>query len=157
MSQEVFSSDEKIIIERLRNAKFGPEFLANIIDSDIQNARIRVDKKDKKAYVLVQKPLLVDKEFEAYFIDRTFIWINYVIDISFVLLDALVKHGLAKPRSRADVVDKVVTFGPGAFNMPFEIREITDRNRVEALLRFVDLRLEILDRIEPFLGQGATQ
>ena len=56
MKQEIFSHDQKNIIRRVRSLTYGYKFLANVIDPEMYNSRIQVDLKNKKAFVLIQKP-----------------------------------------------------------------------------------------------------
>ena len=148
MAQEIFTKDQKTIIRRVRNLTYGYEFLSNVIDPEMCNSRIQVDLKNKKAFVLIQRPLLRDKNYEKHVINQTFNWVNYLIDISFVLIDTLVEFGLAKTLRPSDSKEEIVTFGPGAINMPFETIEITDPNKVEALIKYSNIQLEINNNID---------
>lgn len=112
------------------------------------NSRIQVDLKNKKAFVLIQRPLLRDKNYEKHVINQTYNWVNYLIDISFVLIDTLIEFDLAKTLIPSDSKEEIVTFGPGAINMPFEKIEITDPKKVEALIKYADIQLEINDNID---------
>lgn len=147
MKQEIFTEDQKTIIQRLRNLTYGYKFLGNVIDPEMYHSRIQVDLKNKKAFILIERPMLFDSKYEKHVILQTFNWINYLIDISFVLLDTLVEFGLAKTLRPSDIKDDVFTFGPGAFNVPFKSIEIMDRLKVESLLKYADLQLEIDDSI----------
>lgn len=148
MKEEIFTQDQKTIIRRVRNLTYGYKFLANVIDPEMCNSRIQVDGKNKKAFILIQRPLLRDKNYEKHVINQTFNWVNYLIDISFVLLDTLIEFELAKTLRPTDLKDEVITFGPGAINMPYETIEIKDPKKVEALLKYADIQLEINDNID---------
>ena len=148
MKQEIFSHDQKNIIRRVRSLTYGYKFLANVIDPEMYNSRIQVDLKNKKAFVLIQKPFLKNKAYEQHVIKQTFNWVNYLIDISFVLLDTLIEFNLAKTLRPSDIKDDVFAFGPGAINMPFETIEITEPKKVEALIKYVDIQVEISDDID---------
>lgn len=148
MKQEIFTHDQKTIIRRVRNLTYGYKFLANVIDPEMNNSRIQVDLINKKAFVLIQKPFLRDKTYERHVIKQTFNWVNYLIDISFVLLDTLIEFDLAKTLSPSTVKDELFTFGPGAINVPFETIEITNSEKVEALIKYADIQLEISDEID---------
>jgi hypothetical protein len=148
MEQEIFSHDQKTIIGRVRNLTYGYKFLANVIDPEMYNSRIQIDFKNRKAFVLIEKPFLKDKAYEQHVIRQTFNWVNYLIDISFVLVDTLVEFNLAKTLRPSDNKDDVFTFGPGAINVPFETIEITDSTKVEALIKYADIQLEISNEID---------
>ena len=81
-------------------------------------------------------------------INQTFNWVNYLIDISFVLIDTLVEFELAKTLRPTDSKEEIITFGSGAINMPFETIEITDLKKVEALIKYSNIQLEINDNID---------
>jgi len=151
MEQNIFSDDQKTIIRRVRNLTNGYQFLSNVIDPEMYNSRIRVDVKNKKAYVLIEKPFLVDKAYEQHFIKQTFNWVNYLIDISFVLLDTLIEFKLATTLRPSEDKNDVFTFGPGAVNMPFETIEITDANKVESLIKYADIQVEISNDIDKLM------
>jgi hypothetical protein len=151
MEQEIFTHDQKAIISRLRTLAYGSKFLGNVIDPVMYDARIRVDFKGQRAFILIQKPLLAHPEYEQYVIQQAFNWVNYLIDISFVLLDVLVQFKLAKTLRPADIKDEVFTFGPGAINMPCETIEITDVNKVQALIKLADVQVEISSEIDKLL------
>jgi hypothetical protein len=74
--------------------------------------------------------------------------VNYLIDISFVLIDTLVVFELAKTLRPTDSNEEIITFGPGAINMPFETIEITDLKKVEALIKYSNIQLEINENID---------
>ena len=151
MAEDIFTKDEKIIIQRLRNLDYGGKFLSNVIDPEMHNTRIKVDKKQKRAFILIEKPSLRDKQYERHVLNQIFNWVNYLIDISFVLIDTLVESGFAKKKRAADITDEVIIFGPGAFNVPFETIEITDQVKVDALLKYADIQVEILNEIDTLL------
>jgi hypothetical protein len=148
MKQEIFSHDQKTIIARVRNLTYGYKFLANVIDPEMYNSRIQIDFKNKKAFVLIERPFLIDKAYEQHVIRQTFNWVNYLIDISFVLVDTLVQFNLAKTLRPSDSMEDVFIFGPGAINVPFETIEITDPIKVEALIKYADIQLEISNEID---------
>lgn len=75
------------------------------------NSRIQINLKNKKAFVLIQKPFLRDKAYEQHIIKQTFDWVNYFIDISFMLLDTLIKFKLAKTLRPSNIKNDVFIFG----------------------------------------------
>jgi len=151
MTTEIFTQDQKEIIKRVQNLAYGYKFIGNVIDPEMCNSRIQIDFENRKAFVLIQKPLLQDKAYEQHIIKQSFNWINYLIDISFVLLDTLIEFDLAKTLRPCDITDEVFTFGPGAMNMPFETIEIKDKTKVEALIKLADIQVEISNNINKLI------
>ena len=148
MEQEIFTHDQKTIIARVRNLTYGYKFLANVIDLDMYNSRIQIDFKNRKAFILIERPILIDKAYEQHVIIQTYNLVNYLIDISFVLVDTLVQFNLAKTLKPSDNKEDVSIFGPGAINVPFEAIEITAPAKVEALIKYADIQLEISNEID---------
>jgi len=151
MASNIFTPDQLLIIKRLQNQHYGYKFLANVIDPEMYNARIKVDFKNKKAYVLIQKPHLVDKKYEQHVIQQANNWVNYLIDISFVLIDTLIKFEYAEIKELDNQKDDEMTFGPGAINMPFDTFEIHDSKKVESLLKYASIQITIKERIQEII------
>ncbi|HEY0977128.1 MAG TPA: hypothetical protein VGE21_06620 [Flavobacteriales bacterium] len=110
-----------------------------------------MDKNARRAYVLIEDPGFTDPVQRRQYIDQVLNWTNYVIDTSFVLAEALVEMSLAELRGLPDVAEPVSTFGPGAFNVPNEQREILDSKRVEALIKFVDREIVVDPQVDQFM------
>lgn len=143
--------DEKIILERLRKSPYGREFIANVIDRELAEARIRVYKKEKKAFILVERNYFIGlSETEQRRIQERMRWVMYLISISFGLVEFLDECGVIKLHY-ADVTSDPVTIGPGDANDAHQF-EITQIGVVEQLCKYIDVRVEILETIENIIN-----
>lgn len=144
----LLTENEKTIIKRLRNSPYGRDFIANVIDNELKQARIQVDKKANKAYILVEKDYytnLLDSEKTR--IVQIINWVMYLISISFGLINFLDLSGyvtLHKP----DITDNITTIGPGITDSNAHEYEIKDPTIVEYLIKYIDSIVELKEEIE---------
>jgi|WetSurMetagenome_2_1015567.scaffolds.fasta_scaffold124650_2 hypothetical protein len=146
----LLTENEKIIIQRLRQSPNGRNYLANVIDRDLSQARIRVDKTAKKAFILVERNYFNNlQQPDRLRIEQIVNWVTYVISISFSLVDMLEKCGFVSLR-QADICDDIVTIGPGLSDENAHKFEIEDSKVVSQLVKYIDQVVTLSEAVDSF-------
>lgn len=147
----LLTDNEKIILDRLQNSPYSRNFVANIIDRELSGARIRVNKPEKKAFILVERNYWVAlNETEQELINQKVRWVMYLISISFGLVEFLDDCGFIRIRY-ADISDDISTIGPGLNDENAHKFEITKPVVVEYLVKYIDAAVEVLPTVNSIL------
>ncbi len=147
----MLTTHEKVIIDRFKKNPISCDFIANIIDNELKEIRIRVFKKEKKAQILIERNYytsLVQEDKKR--VEQRIQWALYIISISFGLISFLDECGFVKLRD-ADITNDPCTIGPGLDDNNAHAFEIKQIEIVEQLIKYVDARIEILDDVEQLL------
>ena len=137
---------EKSIIKRLRNSSNGRDFVLNVIDNEIEDASILIDRKNKKAFILVDKTNYTNLPD----IKRIYLIIYRTmknISISFGLIDYLNQCGLVTLHNQ-ESSDEIITIGPGISDDNAQMFEIKNTTVIEYLIKYNDRIIEIKEDVK---------